>query len=67
MLEATKCGAGKTRIMFNTYLSYEQLNEYLKELQDKGLLTYDFSTRTYNTTPKGSRFLELYAELEKVE
>jgi hypothetical protein len=33
----------------------------------KELLAYDFNTRTYNITPKGSKPLELYAELEKVE
>ena len=36
VLEATKGGgASKTRIMFNAYLSYEQLNEYLNELLGK--------------------------------
>jgi predicted transcriptional regulator len=52
--------------MFTTYLSYEQLNEYLKELLDKELLVYDLHTRTYNITSKGSKFL-LYAELEKID
>jgi predicted transcriptional regulator len=35
---ANSTGASKTRIMFNAYLSYEQLNEYLNELLDKELL-----------------------------
>jgi predicted transcriptional regulator len=68
VLEAVKGdGVSKTRIMFIAYLSYEQLNEYLNELLDKELLTYDLNTQTYNISPKGSKFLELYAELEKVE
>ncbi|MPZ06378.1 MAG: hypothetical protein GEU26_08180 [Nitrososphaeraceae archaeon] len=68
VLEAVKgVGANKTRIMFTAYLSYEQLKEYLNELLGKELLAYDFHTRTYYITPKGSKFLELYAELEKVE
>jgi predicted transcriptional regulator len=68
VLEATKGGgASKTRIMFNAHLSYEQLDEYLNEVLEKELLANDFHTRTYNITPKGSKFLELYAELEKVE
>jgi len=67
VLEATNgTGASKTRIMFNAYLSYEQLNEYLNELLDKELLAYDLHTRTYHIAPKGSKFLELYSELEKV-
>lgn len=68
VLEAAKGeGTTKTRIMFTTFLSYEQLKEYLNELLDKELLIYDLHTRTYNITPKGFKFLELYAELEKVE
>jgi predicted transcriptional regulator len=68
VLEAAKNeGASKTRIMFIAYISYEQLNEYMNELLDKELLTYDSHTRTYNITSKGSKFLELYEELEKVE
>ena len=68
VLEAVKGdGVSKTRIMFTAYLSYEQLNEYLNELLGKELLANDLDTRTYNITPKGSKFLERYAELEKVE
>ena len=52
--------------MFNAYLTYEQLNEYLNELLDKELFAYDLHTRTYHIAPKGSKFLELYSELEKV-
>ena len=65
VLEATKGGsASKTRIMFNAYLSYEQLNEYLNEVLEKELLAYDFHTQTYNITPKGSKFLELVISSE---
>ncbi len=68
ILEAAKGdGASKTRIMFTAYLSYEQLKKYLNELQDKEFLAYDFHTRTYNITSKGSEFLKLYAELEKIQ
>lgn len=68
VLEAVKGDrVSKTRIMFIAYLSYEQLNEYLNELLGKELLANDLDTRTYNITPKGSKYLELYAELEKVE
>jgi predicted transcriptional regulator len=68
VLEAAKgVGASKTRIMFTAYISYKQLKEYLNELLDKELLAYDSHTRTYHINPKGSKFLKLYAELEKVE
>ena len=67
VLEAAKDdGVSKTRIMFTAYLSYEQLNEYLDELLEKELMVYDLHSRIYNITHKGSKFLELYSELEKV-
>ena len=59
-------GVSKIMIMFIAYLSYEQLNEYLNEFLDKEFLSYDLNTRTYNITPKGNKFLEMYAELEKM-
>jgi predicted transcriptional regulator len=67
LVAAKGAGASKTRIMFNAYLSYEQLNEYLNELLDKELLTYDLHTRPYHIAPKGSKFLELYSELDKIQ
>jgi predicted transcriptional regulator len=67
LVAAKGTGASKARIMFNAYLSYEQLNEYLNELLDKELLTYDLHTRTYHIAPKGSKFLKLYFELDKIQ
>ncbi|MGH9978377.1 MAG: winged helix-turn-helix domain-containing protein [Nitrososphaeraceae archaeon] len=44
VLEGNGTGASKTIIMFNAYLSYEQLNEHLNELLDKELFAYDLHT-----------------------
>ena len=67
VLEAANgTGATKTRIMFDAHLSYEQLNEYLNEILDKELLAYELHPRTYHIAPKGSKFLKLYSELEKL-
>jgi predicted transcriptional regulator len=48
VLAANGTGVSKTRIMFNAYLSYDQLNEYINELLDKEHLAYDLHTRTYH-------------------
>jgi predicted transcriptional regulator len=56
----------RDKAVIEELISFEQLNEYINELLDNELLVYDFHTRTYRITPKGMKFLELYAELEEV-
>ena len=58
-------GAQKTRIMYRVYTSYKQLKHILEELQQVELLMYNPFSKTYHTTNKGKRFLELYSELSK--
>src|SRR5437870_3745869 len=56
-------GATKTRIMYNAYLSYAQVVEYLKFLQDTGLLAVETGKPVYRLTEKGMRFLHVCEEL----
>lgn len=63
MLEAADGGVTKTRIMYKAFLSYEQLKEYLVLLCENGLLEYNEESRTYKTTYKGIRFLEIYSQI----
>ncbi len=56
-------GARKTQIMYNAFLTYAQLKEYLTILIDKDLLDYDLDTSTFKTSEKGLRFLEIYNDL----
>lgn len=58
-------GEQKTRIMYRVYTSYKQLKQILEELQHVELLMYNPFSKTYHTTNKGKRFLELYSELSK--
>jgi predicted transcriptional regulator len=51
----------KTAIMYSNNLNYLQLQNCLNDLMGLGMLTRD--GRTYMTTEKGHRFLELFAEL----
>jgi predicted transcriptional regulator len=45
-------GATRTKIMYKTYLSYDQLKEYLTILTENNLLSYDAYTQTFKTTEK---------------
>jgi predicted transcriptional regulator len=52
--------ATRTKIMYNAFLSYFQLKEYLPMLIERGLLSYNADTSTYKTTEKGLMLLETY-------
>jgi len=58
--------ATKTKIMYQAFLSYNQLEEHLLFLIKKGLLHYDGNTRTFRTTEKGIQFLEVYHHIEEM-
>ena len=66
ILESTKTGITKTKIMYNAFLSYAQMMNYLKYLQEHDLLMFDEETQIYRTTKKGLGFLKLSHELSQV-
>jgi predicted transcriptional regulator len=68
ILEAANTGGGATRIriMYKTFLGYNQLKEYLNLLTEKDLVRYDKDTQTFKTTEKGRRFLQLYNEIGNI-
>ena len=51
MLREADSGIVKTRLMYAARLSFTQLNRYLTELTEKGLISESFGIWT--TTPKG--------------
>src|ERR687887_565173 len=53
----------KSKIMYKAFLSYFQLKEYLQDLTEDELLSYDKEAQTYKTTEKGLRFVELYGNI----
>lgn len=63
ILETAKAGTTKTKIMYNAYLSYSQLVEYMRVLQENGMLTYEKGKHLYRITEKGSRFLSASHEI----
>lgn len=63
MLRVAQEGAIKTKIMYQGFLSFPQLKEYLELLKDSGLLEYSREEGKYHTIEKGRRFLKLYDEV----
>ena len=56
MLEAANSGTTKTKIMYNAFLSYNQLKDYLSVLIENNLIDCLEGTQTYKTTEKGLTF-----------
>ena len=61
ILETSKDGAKKTRIMYACGLSYRFVEKYLNLLLETGLLSIGSA---YLTTDKGMGFLRKYQKLE---
>jgi len=57
ILEAANGGATKTKIMYNVYLTYNQLKNYLSVMIENNLIEYLEGTHKFKTTEKGLKFL----------
>ena len=57
-------GASQTKIMYNAFLSYTQVKEYLTILIEKGLLQHDLSNQKFKTTEKGLSLLQLCGQID---
>lgn len=55
----------KTRIMYETRLSYAQLKKCLPELRRCGLLEINYSQEKYVASEKGLFFLEKWQEMQE--
>jgi predicted transcriptional regulator len=51
------------RILLNRFLSPDQLQNYLKVLQENRMLVYEEEKQTYKTTDKGMYFLQIYNQV----
>ena len=56
-------GAIQAKIMYKVYLSFLQMKEYLSQIMQHGLITYDDRAQIYKITDKGRRFLALYRQM----
>ena len=66
MLRSMRSGAAKTHIMYSAYMSFAQLKEYLKVLEEKELVRYDENSRLYRITERGLRFMNAYDEIREL-
>ena len=66
ILESATGGATKTKIMYNAYLSYNQLKEYLSVLVENNLLEYVEGTRRFKTSEKGLNFLKMHNDISEL-
>ena len=60
ILEAANGGATKTKIMYISFLSYNQLREYLSVLIENNLIEYLDGTREFKATEKGLNFVKMH-------
>jgi predicted transcriptional regulator len=67
ILEVARAGnATKTRLMYGSFLSFAQINQYLKFLVANSLVMKNEEMRTYSLTEKGLRFLRIYEEMSQL-
>ncbi len=52
--------------MYTTFLSYNQLNEYLSILIENNLIEYLDGTKTFKTTEKGLNLLKIHNEMTEL-
>jgi predicted transcriptional regulator len=65
ILETANGGnATRSKILYQSFLSYAQMKEYLTVLTKTDLLNYDVHTQTFKTTEKGLRFLDVYNQMD---
>jgi predicted transcriptional regulator len=55
----------KTHIMYGTNLSWKMLQQYLSELQSRGLLEVHGNSSKYVTTKRGLDFVKKWKELKE--
>jgi predicted transcriptional regulator len=63
ILDAAKTGQQKKKILYKSFLSVEQLSNYLEVLEEKNLINFNEKTNLYKTTQEGLIFLDQYRQL----
>ena len=56
-------GVVQTKIMYNAFLSYHQVKEYLTILIGNDLLQHDLANQKFRITEKGLNFLQLCEQI----
>ena len=66
ILKAAIGGAGRTKIMYISFVSYTQLKEYLSVLIENNLIEYLVGTHEFKTTEKGLNLLKVHREMAEL-
>ncbi|MFI5420648.1 MAG: winged helix-turn-helix domain-containing protein [Nitrososphaerales archaeon] len=66
MLRSIGSGSTKTQIMYRSYLSFSQLKEYLKLLEERRLIAVDSAAKLYTLTEKGLQFMNAYDRIQEL-
>jgi predicted transcriptional regulator len=66
LLDAASSPTTKTKMMYKTMLSYEQLKEYLVMLSENDLIGYDKPSQRFATTDKGFQLIKRYEDLSEL-
>jgi predicted transcriptional regulator len=63
---ALEGNASKRKLMYASFLSSSQINDYLAFLTANELIMMEEETRVFALTEKGMRFLHIYDDLNKL-
>lgn len=66
ILDSARSGTTKTKIMYRAYLSYGQLQDYLKFLMENEFIMCEEGTQVHRTTEKGLKFLNISYEMNEM-
>jgi predicted transcriptional regulator len=66
MLRSIGSGSTRTQIMYRSYLSFSQLKEYLKLLEQRRLVVADSAAKLYSLTEKGLQFMNAYDRIHEL-
>lgn len=65
ILESTRnSGAREIGLMYGSYLTYVQVDDYLTAMETSGLVRYDGDSETFRITGKGMDFLHSLNEMD---
>lgn len=67
ILDTSKFGATKTKIMYVSFLSFSQLQKYLNYAMEGRLLDLDPAAGKYLTTNRGLEYLKRFEEVQSIE